>query len=69
MTAYYADLVADYPLVTIEDPLAEDDWEGYVHLTAELGDKVQIVGDDLFVTNPVRLAEGHRPQAPPTRSS
>ncbi|OJX71287.1 MAG: phosphopyruvate hydratase [Micrococcales bacterium 73-13] len=58
MTAYYAGLVADYPLVTIEDPLAEDDWAGYEALTAELGSKLQIVGDDLFVTNPKRLAEG-----------
>ena len=58
MTAYYADLVANYPLITIEDPLAEDDWAGYAHLTPELGSKVQIVGDDLFVTNPKRLADG-----------
>lgn len=58
MTAYYADLVANYPLVTIEDPLAEDDWEGYALITPELGDKVQLVGDDLFVTNPARLADG-----------
>jgi len=58
MTAYYAGLVADYPIVTIEDPLAEDDWAGYEALTAELGSKIQIVGDDLFVTNPTRLAEG-----------
>ncbi|MFZ4894009.1 phosphopyruvate hydratase [Plantibacter sp. Mn2098] len=58
LTAYYADLVANYPLITIEDPLAEDDWEGYAHLTPELGSKVQIVGDDLFVTNPKRLADG-----------
>jgi enolase len=58
MSAYYADLVAAYPLVTIEDPLDEDDWEGWAHLTAELGEKVQIVGDDLFVTNPKRLAKG-----------
>ncbi len=56
--SYYADLVAAYPLVTIEDPLAEDDWEGWATLTAELGAKVQLVGDDLFVTNPARLAEG-----------
>ena len=60
VTAYYRDLVANYPLVTIEDPLAEDDWEGYEHLTAELGSQVQVVGDDLFVTNPVRLADGIR---------
>ncbi len=58
MTSYFADLVANFPLVTIEDPLAEDDWEGYQALTAELGSKVQIVGDDLFVTNPKRLARG-----------
>ena len=58
MSAYYAELVTDYPLVSLEDPLEEDDWDGYVHLTAELGDKVQIVGDDLFVTNPLRLVKG-----------
>jgi len=58
LSAYYAELVAAYPLVSIEDPLEEDDWDGYVHLTQQLGDKVQIVGDDLFVTNPVRLAKG-----------
>ena len=58
MSAYYAELMAKYPLVSIEDPLAEDDWEGWNLLTAELGDKVQLVGDDLFVTNPERLADG-----------
>jgi len=58
MTAYYAELVAAYPLVSIEDPLDEDDWEGWATMTAELGDKVQIVGDDLFVTNPERLTRG-----------
>jgi len=58
MTEYYATLVADYPLVSIEDPLNEDDWAGWTHFTSELGDKVQIVGDDLFVTNPVRLQRG-----------
>ncbi|MFD2341345.1 phosphopyruvate hydratase [Clavibacter tessellarius] len=58
MTSYFADLVASYPLITIEDPLDEDDWAGYDHFTAELGSKVQIVGDDLFVTNPKRLADG-----------
>jgi enolase len=58
IVAYYAELVEAYPLVSIEDPLEEDDWDGYVHLTAQLGDKVQIVGDDLFVTNPIRLAKG-----------
>jgi len=58
MTAYYAELVAAYPLVSIEDPLDEDDWEGWASITAELGAAVQLVGDDLFVTNPVRLARG-----------
>ena len=58
MTAYYADLVASYPLVTIEDPLNEDDWEGWTTITNELGSKTQLVGDDLFVTNPTRLAKG-----------
>ncbi|CAN5122192.1 phosphopyruvate hydratase [soil metagenome] len=58
LTAYFADLAANYPLVSIEDPLQEDDWEGYQHFTAELGNKVQIVGDDLFVTNPTRLQKG-----------
>jgi enolase len=63
MSEYYADLVANYPLVSIEDPLAEDDWAGWKHLTAELGQKVQLVGDDLFVTNPARLADGISQQA------
>jgi len=58
MSAYYDKLVADYPIVTIEDPLAEDDWDAYVALTADIGSKVQIVGDDLFVTNPARLQKG-----------
>ena len=58
MSAYYANLLASYPLVSIEDPLSEDDWDGWVRLTAELGERVQIVGDDLFVTNPDRLDEG-----------
>ncbi|MEO5533817.1 MAG: phosphopyruvate hydratase [Pseudolysinimonas sp.] len=58
LTEFWEALVKDYPLATIEDPLAEDDWDGYVHLTEKLGDKVQIVGDDLFVTNPVRLQKG-----------
>ena len=58
LVAYYAELVEAYPLVSIEDPLEEEDWDGYVHLTEQLGSKVQIVGDDLFVTNPVRLAKG-----------
>ena len=58
MIAYYADLVSAYPLLSIEDPLDEDDWSGWAKMTASLGSKVQIVGDDLFVTNPVRLAKG-----------
>lgn len=58
MTAYYAELVRDFPLVSIEDPLDEDDWSGWTHITAELGDKLQLVGDDLYVTNPVRLQKG-----------
>jgi enolase len=58
MSAYYAELVADYPLVSIEDPLDENDWEGWKTLTDAIGDKVQIVGDDLFVTNPERLQTG-----------
>ncbi|PID54485.1 MAG: phosphopyruvate hydratase [Micrococcales bacterium] len=58
MSAYYAELVAAYPLVSIEDPLNEDDWKGWTHITKELGDKVQLVGDDLFVTNPQRLQRG-----------
>ncbi|MGO4806626.1 phosphopyruvate hydratase [Arthrobacter sp. 2MCAF15] len=58
MSAYYAELVADYPLVSIEDPLDENDWEGWKTLTDALGDKVQLVGDDLFVTNPSILQRG-----------
>jgi len=55
---YYADLVDSFPIVTIEDALAEDDWENWTALTERLGSKVQLVGDDLFVTNPQRLADG-----------
>jgi len=58
MTAYYEELVSAYPIVSIEDPLAEDDWAGWARLTAVLGARVQIVGDDLFVTNPDRLRRG-----------
>ncbi|MBM7824799.1 enolase [Arcanobacterium pluranimalium] len=58
MVAYYEKLVADYPLVSIEDPLSEDEWDAWVALTAQIGDRVQLVGDDLFVTNPERLAKG-----------
>jgi enolase len=58
MTEFYAGLLDSYPLVSIEDPLSEDDWDGWVSLTTAIGDRVQIVGDDLFVTNPERLEEG-----------
>lgn len=58
MTDYYAELLKSYPLVSLEDPLSEDDWDGWAQLTGEVGDKVQLVGDDLFVTNPERLEEG-----------
>ena len=58
MTAYYAELCAAYPIVSIEDPLNEDDWDGWKTLTDQLGDKIQIVGDDLFVTNVERLQRG-----------
>ena len=58
MIAYYAELVDAYPIVSIEDPLSEEDWDGWIALTDALGDRVQIVGDDLFVTNPTRLADG-----------
>ena len=58
LTAYYADLCDTYPIISIEDGLAEDDWGGWKALTDALGDKVQLVGDDLFVTNPKRIADG-----------
>ncbi|HZX05700.1 phosphopyruvate hydratase, partial [Kribbella sp.] len=58
LIAYYADLVASYPIVSIEDPLNEEDWDGWKAITGELGSKIQIVGDDLFVTNVERLQRG-----------
>jgi enolase len=58
MSAYYGELVASYPIVSIEDPLNEDDWDGWKTLTSEIGERVQIVGDDLFVTNVERLQRG-----------
>jgi enolase len=58
MADYYADLVDRYPIVSIEDGVAEDDWDGWAALTAKLGDRIQLVGDDLFVTNTTRLARG-----------
>ena len=63
MTDLYAGWVKQYPILSIEDGLAEDDWNGYTHLTATLGDRIQIVGDDLFVTNPERLERGIREKA------
>ena len=58
MIAYYTDLVNSYPIVSIEDPLNEEDWAGWAEMTSVLGSRIQIVGDDLFVTNPERLAKG-----------
>jgi enolase len=58
MGEFYAGLLDSYPLVSIEDPLSEDDWDGWVTLTTAIGDRVQLVGDDLFVTNPERLEDG-----------
>jgi enolase len=58
MVGYWEALVARYPIVSIEDGMAEDDWEGWAMLTRALGERVQIVGDDLFVTNPARLSDG-----------
>ena len=58
MISYYTELLDSYPLVSLEDPLGEDDWDGWVRMTAELGERVQLVGDDLFVTNPDRLEDG-----------
>lgn len=58
MISYYQSLVDSYPLVSIEDPLSEDDWDGWIKITKELGNRIQLVGDDLFVTNPERLTKG-----------
>ncbi len=58
MVDYYAALVGRYPIVSVEDGMAEDDWEGWKALTDAIGDRIQLVGDDLFVTNPVRLGDG-----------
>jgi enolase len=63
MTEYYAELLANYPIVSIEDPMDQDDWEGWRTVTALLGSRVQIVGDDLFVTNPERLGRGIQEQS------
>ncbi|MGE0783057.1 phosphopyruvate hydratase [Mycolicibacterium sp.] len=58
MAQFYEQLIGAYPLVSIEDPLSEDDWDGWVTLTTAIGDRIQLVGDDLFVTNPERLEDG-----------
>jgi enolase len=58
MIAYWQDLTAQYPIISIEDPLGEDDWSGFQKMTAEMGEKIQIVGDDLYVTNTERLSRG-----------
>jgi enolase len=58
MVEFWRGLVDGFPVVSLEDPLAEDDWDGWARLTSELGSKTQVVGDDLFVTNPERLARG-----------
>jgi len=58
MAEFYAELLTEFPLVSIEDPLSEDDWDGWIALTEAIGDKIQLVGDDLFVTNPERLEDG-----------
>ncbi len=58
LTEYYSELISKYPVVSIEDPMAEDDWEGWQKLSQKIGEKIQLVGDDLFVTNPERLQMG-----------
>ena len=58
MIGFYKELIDAYPIISIEDPLAEEDWDGFARMNKELGDKIQIVGDDLYVTNPSRLAKG-----------
>ena len=58
MIEFYADLIEKYPIISIEDALAEEDWENWKKLTAKIGEKCQLVGDDLFVTNPERLKKG-----------
>ena len=60
MVAYYSELIANYPIVSIEDPMSEEDWDGWVAMTGQLDETIQIVGDDLFVTNPERLGRGIR---------
>ena len=68
MAAYWAELGGRYPVISIEDGMAEEDWDGWKLLTERLGDRCQLVGDDLFVTNPERLHARHRGRASATRS-
>ena len=63
MVGYWESLANSYPIVSIEDGMAEDDWRGFTHMTERLGDRIQIVGDDLFVTNSKRLAQGIQQKA------
>lgn len=63
LAEYYTGIVEEYPIVSIEDPFDEDDWEGWINFTAAMGDKIQIVGDDIFVTNPERIERGVREKA------
>ena len=58
MIAFYEELISAYPIISIEDPLSEDEWEGWAEITRKLGSRVQLVGDDLFVTNTKRLSRG-----------
>jgi enolase len=58
LVGFYKDLIKKFPIISVEDPFAEDDWNGFVEFTEEVGDKIQIIGDDLFVTNPKRLKKG-----------
>ena len=67
MVEFWADWVRQYPIISIEDGMAEDDWDGWKMLTDALGNKIQLVGDDLFVTNTERLQTRHRAKASPIR--
>jgi enolase len=64
MVGYYANLISKYPIISIEDGLAEDDWDGWQIMTKELGKKIQLTGDDIFVTNSKILAEGIKKALP-----
>lgn len=63
MTSFYEELINKYPIISLEDPLAEDDWSGYSALTSRIGKKVQVVGDDLYVTNVERITKGIKEKA------